>query len=65
MKDWVEGAEYWLLWNTMGGVHAGTKDDAGYNNKPKDGYASEDVDGGLIGGASLKAEDFMAIVNAF
>jgi len=25
----------------------------------------EDVDGGLIGGASLNAEDFMAIVNAF
>ncbi len=28
-------------------------------------FAKEDVDGGLIGGASLKAEDFMAIVNAF
>ncbi|RDK84709.1 triose-phosphate isomerase [Marinirhabdus gelatinilytica] len=28
-------------------------------------FAKKDVDGGLIGGASLKAEDFMAIVNAF
>ena len=28
-------------------------------------FAGADVDGGLIGGASLKAEDFMAIVNAF
>lgn len=27
--------------------------------------AKPDVDGGLIGGASLKAEDFIAIVNAF
>ena len=28
-------------------------------------FANPDVDGGLIGGASLKAEDFMAIVNAY
>lgn len=28
-------------------------------------FANPDVDGGLIGGASLKAEDFMAIVNSF
>ena len=28
-------------------------------------FAREDVDGGLIGGASLKADDFLAIVNAF
>lgn len=28
-------------------------------------FAKEDVDGGLIGGASLKAEDFIAIVEAF
>ena len=28
-------------------------------------FAKEDVDGGLIGGASLKAVDFMEIVNAF
>lgn len=28
-------------------------------------FANPDVDGGLIGGASLKAEDFIAIVNAF
>ncbi|NND53335.1 MAG: triose-phosphate isomerase [Flavobacteriaceae bacterium] len=28
-------------------------------------FAKNDVDGGLIGGASLKAEDFFAIVNAF
>jgi len=28
-------------------------------------FAKEDVDGGLIGGASLKAADFIAIVNAF
>ena len=28
-------------------------------------FANPDVDGGLIGGASLKAEDFIAIVNSF
>lgn len=28
-------------------------------------FGKPDVDGGLIGGASLKAEDFFAIVNAF
>lgn len=28
-------------------------------------FANHDVDGGLIGGASLKAQDFVSIVNAF
>lgn len=28
-------------------------------------FAQEDIDGGLIGGASLKAEDFVSIVNSF
>jgi triosephosphate isomerase len=28
-------------------------------------FANPDVDGGLIGGAALKAEDFLAIVNAY
>ncbi|MBE0654016.1 MAG: triose-phosphate isomerase, partial [Bacteroidales bacterium] len=28
-------------------------------------FANPDVDGGLIGGASLKADDFIQIVNAF
>ena len=27
-------------------------------------FANPDVDGGLIGGASLKADDFLAIINA-
>ena len=41
-----------------------------YGGSVKPGNAKEifskpDVDGGLIGGASLKAEDFMAIANAF
>ena len=31
----------------------------------KELFSNPDVDGGLIGGASLKAEDFVAIVNAF
>lgn len=31
----------------------------------KEIFAKPDVDGGLIGGASLKAEDFVAIVNSF
>ena len=34
-------------------------------NNAKDIFSKPDVDGGLIGGASLKAEDFFAIVNAF
>jgi triosephosphate isomerase len=28
-------------------------------------FANPDVDGGLIGGAALKASDFVAIVNSF
>jgi len=28
-------------------------------------FANPDVDGGLIGGAALKAADFVAIVNSF
>lgn len=31
----------------------------------KEIFSMEDVDGGLIGGASLKAEDFLAIVHSF
>ena len=34
-------------------------------NNAKEIFSKPDVDGGLIGGASLKAEDFYAIVNAF
>ena len=41
-----------------------------YGGSVKPGNAKEifskpDVDGGLIGGASLKAKDFFEIVNAF
>ncbi len=40
-----------------------------YGGSVKPGNAAEifsmpDVDGGLIGGASLKSDDFLAIVNA-
>jgi triosephosphate isomerase len=28
-------------------------------------FSQPDIDGGLIGGASLKADDFLAIVNAY
>lgn len=31
----------------------------------KELFANADVDGGLIGGAALKSEDFLAIINAF
>ena len=34
-------------------------------NNAKEIFSMTDVDGGLIGGASLKADDFIAIVNAF
>lgn len=34
-------------------------------NNAKDIFSKPDVDGGLIGGASLNAEDFFTIVNAF
>lgn len=34
-------------------------------NNAKEIFAKEDVDGGLIGGASLKAVDFVEIVNSF
>lgn len=34
-------------------------------NNAKEIFSNPDVDGGLIGGASLNAEDFYAIVNAF
>jgi triosephosphate isomerase len=31
----------------------------------KELFANADLDGGLIGGASLKVADFVAIINAF
>ena len=31
----------------------------------KDLFAQPDIDGGLIGGASLNADDFIAIINSF
>jgi triosephosphate isomerase (TIM) len=31
----------------------------------KELFSQEDIDGGLIGGASLKADDFIAIINSF
>ncbi|HPO66775.1 MAG TPA: triose-phosphate isomerase, partial [Paludibacteraceae bacterium] len=31
----------------------------------KELFANPDVDGGLIGGASLKSQDFKAIIDAF
>jgi triosephosphate isomerase (TIM) len=31
----------------------------------KELFANADVDGGLIGGASLKAEDFMGVIAGF
>ncbi|HCC29248.1 MAG TPA: triose-phosphate isomerase, partial [Marinilabiliales bacterium] len=31
----------------------------------KELFANADVDGGLIGGAALNANDFLAIINAF
>jgi len=34
-------------------------------NNAKEIFAQKDVDGGLVGGASLKAEEFLAIINAF
>ncbi|WP_394907706.1 triose-phosphate isomerase [uncultured Mesonia sp.] len=34
-------------------------------NNAKELFSKPDVDGGLIGGASLKADDFSAIINAF
>ena len=34
-------------------------------NNAKEIFSMVDVDGGLIGGASLNADDFMSIVNAF
>jgi triosephosphate isomerase len=34
-------------------------------NNAKEIFSKPDVDGGLIGGASLKADDFVSIVNAF
>jgi triosephosphate isomerase len=34
-------------------------------NNAKEIFNGKDVDGGLIGGASLNADDFMAIANAF
>ena len=31
----------------------------------KELFIQKDIDGGLIGGASLKADDFLSIINAF
>lgn len=34
-------------------------------NNAKDLFTQKDIDGGLIGGASLKADDFLSIINSF
>ena len=34
-------------------------------NNAKEIFSMKDVDGGLIGGASLKSKDFFSIVNSF
>jgi len=34
-------------------------------NNAKDLFTQKDIDGGLIGGASLKADDFLLIINSF
>ena len=31
----------------------------------KELFSQTDIDGGLIGGASLKADDFLSIINSF
>jgi triosephosphate isomerase len=31
----------------------------------KDIFSKPDIDGGLIGGASLKSDDFVSIINSF
>lgn len=56
----------------MGGYNGDTAENTtiqyGGSCKPDNArelFANPDVDGGLIGGASLKAEDFLAIVNSF
>lgn len=47
--------------NTMSILYGGSVKPA----NAREIFSKPDVDGGLIGGASLKAEDFYAIVNAF
>ena len=34
-------------------------------NNAKEIFSNPDIDGGLVGGASLNANDFLAIINAF
>jgi triosephosphate isomerase len=34
-------------------------------NNAKDLFTQKDIDGGLIGGASLNADDFLAIIHSF
>lgn len=56
-----------LLAEKFGGAASNTSIIYGGSCKPdnaKDIFANPDVDGGLIGGASLGAEDFLAIINA-
>ena len=36
-----------------------------FTTNAKELFAQKDVDGGLIGGASLKADDFISIINSF
>ncbi len=35
------------------------------NTRAKELFSNPDVDGGLIGGASLKGDDFISIIDAF
>ena len=35
------------------------------SSNAKELFSQKDIDGGLIGGASLKSDDFLAIINSF
>ncbi len=57
-----------LLASKFGGLADNTTILYGGSCNPKNAnelFANPDVDGGLIGGASLKADDFIQIINAF
>lgn len=57
-----------LLINKFGDTAKNTSILYGGSCKPtnaKEIFANDDVDGGLIGGAALNANDFLAIINAF
>ena len=54
-----------FAWSAFGSSDGNENDYSNKSKNAKELFANPDVDGGLIGGASLKADDFATIITSF